>query len=308
MPEPLDLNLQQLRVFQTVARRLSFTQAAAALGRTQPAVSAQIRQLESRLGLDLFEQVGRKVHLTDAGRELLAAVQRLFAVVDDTAEMVAELKGMRRGTLRVGGVSTAGEYVVPPLLGAFRRAHPGIEVSLVVDNRAGILTRLYDNELDVALMGRVPPGAALEGEPVLPNLLVVVVGAKHSLAGKRRPRGQRLPLAALAGETWLFREEGSGTRLALEGFFDERGFTPRDRLTLSGNSAVKQAAIAGLGVAVLPQAALDLELAARRLAVLDVEGFPLERQWHIVRMRHKRLTPAARAFEALIRDAAARAR
>ncbi len=301
--DPLDLNLHQLRVFQTVASRLSYTQAAAALGRTQPAVSAQIRQLEATLGLELFEQVGRKIHLTDAGRELLAAVRHLFAAVDEVADIVAELKGMRRGTLRVGAATTAGEYVVPPLLGAFHKAHPEIDLSLVVDNRAGILQRLYANELDFAVMGRVPPGAALEGEPVLPNPLVVVAAATHPLARKRR-----LPLSALLEETWLFREEGSGTRLTLERHFDEQGVAPQRRLTLSGNSAVKQAAIAGLGVAVLPRAALDLELAARRLAVLDVEGFPLERQWHIVRMRHKRLSPAALAFQKLIREAAARMR
>lgn len=307
MTEPLDLNLPQLRVFQAVARRLSFTQAAAALGRTQPAVSAQIRQLESTLGLDLFEQVGRKVHLTEAGRELLVAVQRLFAAVDDVAETVAGLKGVRRGTLRVGGASTAGEYVLPPLLGAFRKAHPEIGINLVVDNRAGILNRLYDNELELVVMGRVPPGAALEGEPILPNPLVVIAGAGHPLA-RRRLKDRTLSLAALVGETWLFREEGSGTRLAIERHFEEQSFAPPTRLTLSGNSAVKQAAIAGLGVAVLPRTALDLELAARRLVILPVEGFPLERQWHLVRMRRKQLSPAAQAFEALIREEAARAR
>lgn len=303
MAEPLDLNLYQLRVFQAVARRLSFTRAAAALGRTQPAVSVQMRQLERRLGLDLFEHVGRKVHLTDAGRQLLVAVQRLMAGVDEVAQVVAELKGMRRGTLRVGGVSTAGEYVLPPLLRSFREGHPDIDVNLVVDNRAGILQRLYDNELDFAVMGRVPPAAALEEERILPNPLVVVAGPEHPFARKRR-----VPLTALRDDTWLFREEGSGTRLALERHFDELGFRPPHRLVLSGNSAVKQAVIAGLGVAVLPRAALGLERATRSLVVLDVQGFPLERHWHVVRLRDKRLPPPAEAFAALIRKAAGRAR
>ncbi len=295
MASPFD-NLPQLRVFHEVARRLSFTQAAVALGRSQPAVSAQIRQLEEAIGLELFEQVGRKVHLTDAGREVLTAVQRLFATIDEIDDVVADLKGTRRGTLRVGAASTAGEYVVPSLLGAFRKAHPGIGVSLVVDNRAGVLRRLAENEIDLAIMGRVPPGADLEDEPVLPNPLVVVAAAAHPLARKRR-----IAFEALMDEVWLVREEGSGTRLALDRFLDERGLSPRERLVLSSNSAIKQAAIAGLGVAVIARAALDLELAARRLAVLDVEGFPLERQWHIVRLRQKRLPPAARAFAALIR-------
>ncbi len=295
MASPFD-NLPQLRVFHEVARRLSFTQAAVALGRSQPAVSAQIRQLEEAIGLELFEQVGRKVHLTDAGREVLTAVHRLFATIDEIDDLVADLKGTRRGTLRVGAASTAGEYVVPSLLGAFRKAHPGIGVSLVVDNRAGVLRRLAENEIDLAIMGRVPPGADLEDEPVLPNPLVVVAAAAHPLARKRR-----IAFEALMDEVWLVREEGSGTRLALDRFLDERGLSPRERLVLSSNSAIKQAAIAGLGVAVIARAALDLELAARRLAVLDVEGFPLERQWHIVRLRQKRLPPAARAFAALIR-------
>jgi DNA-binding transcriptional LysR family regulator len=293
----LDLSLSQLRVFQEVARRLSFTRAAGALGRSQPAVSAQIRQLEETLGIDLFEQVGRKVHLTDAGREVLAAADRLFATVDEIADLVAELKGTRRGSLRVGAASTAGEYVVPPLLGAFRRGYPGVGLNLVVDNRAGILRRLTDNEIDLAVMGRVPPGADLDGEPFLPNPLVVVASSTHPLARRRR-----LPLEALVTETWLMREDGSGTRLALERLFDERGFAPPERLELSGNGAVKQAAIAGLGVAVLPRAALDLELAAKKLVVLDVAGFPLERQWHVVWLKRKRLPPPARAFADMLKD------
>ena len=303
MAVPLDLSLPQLRVFREVARKLSFTGAANALGRTQPAVSAQIRQLELALGVELFEQVGRKVRLTDAGREVLAAVERLFATLDEIAQAVEAVKGTHRGSLRVGAASTAGEYVVPPLLGAFRKAHPGVAISLVVDNRAGILRRLAENEIELAVMGRVPPGAALEGEPILPNPLVVVAASDHPLARKRR-----VPLAALARDTWLFREEGSGTRLALEGHFDEHGFSPVERLTLSSNSAVKQAAIAGLGVAVLPRAALDLELEVKRLAVLDVQGFPLERQWHVVRLRQRRLSPVARAFESLVREATRKAR
>jgi DNA-binding transcriptional LysR family regulator len=302
MASPFD-NLAQLRVFHEVARRLSFTRAAAALGRSQPAVSAQIRQLEDALGVELFEQVGRRVHLTDAGREVLAAVQRLLATIDEIDGMVADLKGTRRGTLRVGAASTAGEYVVPPLLGAFRTAYPGIGVSLVVDNRAGVLRRLAENEIDLAVMGRIPEGADLEDEPVLPNPLVVIAAAGHPLARKRR-----VALETLMREIWLVREEGSGTRLALDRFLDERGLSPRERLVLSSNSAIKQAAIAGLGVAVIAHAALELELAARRLAVLDVEGFPLERQWHIVRLRSKRLPPAAEAFAALIRETAGKAR
>lgn len=301
MASPFD-NLAQLRVFREVARQMSFTRAAAALGRSQPAVSAQIRQLEDALGVELFEQIGRRVHLTDAGRELLGAVQRLLATIDEIDGMVADLKGTRKGTLRVGAASTAGEYVVPPLLGAFHKAYPGIGVSLVVDNRAGVLRRLAENEIDLAVMGRVPEGADLEDEPVLPNPLVVIAAAGHPLARRRH-----VGLETLMGEIWLVREEGSGTRLALERLLEARGLSPRERLVLSSNSAIKQAAVAGLGVAVMARAALDLELAARRLAVLDVKGFPLERQWHIVRLRAKRLPPAAEAFAALIRESAAKA-
>jgi len=299
--DPFDVSLTQLRVFREVARRLSFTQAAAVMHRSQPAVSAMVRELERHLGVDLFERVGRRVQLTDAGRAVLAAVERVFATLDEMGELVADLKGTRRGTLRVGAASTAGEYVVPPLLGAFRKAHPRVAVSLVVDNRAGILRRLAENDIDLAVMGRVPEGADLDGEPFLPNPLVVVAAAGHALARRRR-----LPLAALREETWLLREEGSGTRLAQERLFDERGFAPREQLVLSSNSAVKQAAIAGLGVAVLPRAALELELATKRLAVLDVEGFPLERHWHVVRLRHKRLSPAALAFAELLGQAGGR--
>jgi DNA-binding transcriptional LysR family regulator len=301
--DEFEVSLTQLRVFREVARRLSFTQAAAVLRRSQPAVSAMVRELERHLGVDLFEQVGRRVHLTEAGRAVLGAAERVFGSIEAMGALVAHLKGVRRGTLRVGAASTAGEYVVPPLLGAFHKAHPGIALSLVVDNRAGILRRLAENELDLAVMGRVPDGADLEGEPFLPNPLVVVAAAAHPLA-----RRKRVPLDALREDTWLLREEGSGTRLAQERLFDERGFRARERLVLSSNSAVKQAAIAGLGIAVLPRAALDLELATRRLALLDVEGLPLERHWHVVWLRNKPLSPAAEAFADLLREAGRRGR
>jgi DNA-binding transcriptional LysR family regulator len=298
VPAGFDVSLTQLRVFREVARRLSFTQAAAVLHRSQPAVSAQIRELEKHLGLDLFEQVGRRVQLTEAGRAVLAAAERVFGSIEEMGDLVADLKGIRRGRLRVGAASTAGEYVVPPLLGAFRKTHPGVAVSLVVDNRAGILRCLAESDIELGVMGRIPEGADLEGEAILPNPLVVIAAAGHPLARRRR-----IPLDALREETWLLREEGSGTRLAQERLFDARGFAPREQLVLSSNSAVKQAAIAGLGVAVLPRAALDLELASKRLALLDVEGFPLDRQWHVVWLRGRRLSPAAQAFAELLRGA-----
>lgn len=286
------LNLHQLGVFQAVARHLNFSRAAEELNLSQPAVSMHVKQLEENLGLHLFEKVGRRIHLTDAGRHLYEYSERIFALIEETLQCMEDVKGVHRGNLRVAADTTAGVYVVPSYLGAFRRAYPGVNVALEVSNRANVSRRLLLNEVDLAVMGQVPSEEDLCAETFLANELVVIAAAGHPLAGRKA-----IPVHELAGESFLQRESGSGTRATVERFFNAAGVPVRVGMELGSNSAIKQAVANDLGIAVVSRHAVELEVAAGRLAILDVQGFPLLRHWHVVHRRSKHLPPAAVAFK-----------
>lgn len=294
------LNLHQLSVFQAVARHLNFSRAAEELNLSQPAVSMHVKQLEENLGLELFEKIGRRIHLTDAGRHLLEYSERIFALLEETIQCMEDVRGVQRGNLRVAADTTAGVYVVPAFLGAFRRTYPGVAIALGVANRARVSRQLLLNEVDLAVMGQVPPEEDLVAEPFLPNELVVIAAPSHRLAHRAR-----IPLQELAAEPLLLREQGSGTRAAAERLFAAAGLPMRVGMELGSNSAIKQAVANDLGIAVISRHAVGLEVAAGRLAILDVEGFPLLRYWHVVHRRSRRLPPAALAFKSLLlRDGA----
>lgn len=280
-----------------MARHLSYSRASRELCLTQPAVSMHIKQLETNLGVLLFERVRRKVYLTDAGKQLYAYSQRIFTLLDETVQVLLEIRGVIRGNLRVAADTTAGVYVVPRFLGMFHRAHPEVNIWLDVTNRTSATEKLLMNEVDLAVIGQVPDDHELIAEPFLPNELVVVSSAGHRLAGR-----QSVPLAELAQEGFLMREPGSGTRATAERFFASRGHPVQVTMELSSNSAIKQAVANDLGIAVISGHAVSLEVATGRLAILDVEGFPLVRHWHLVHPREKRLSPTAAAFKALLLD------
>jgi|GEM_PF-97071 len=296
----MSVTFHQLHIFQTVARHLSFTRAARELFLTQPAVSTQIRQLEEQLGLALFNQIGKRLSLTQAGRELYTYAQKIFQILKEMEMVMDELKGLRRGKLALSVVTTA-EYIVPSLLGAFRQIYPDITVSLEVTNRARVLQRLVGDEIDLAVMGQPPEELNLVGEPFLPNELLLVAPPSHPLA-----REKRVPLSRLASETFLVREQGSGTRIALEKLFREAGLPLQIGLELGSNEAIKQAIQAGLGLGVLSAYALPLELKSGKLVALNVEGFPLRRYWYLVYLSKKRLSPVARTFKEFLQTATAR--
>ncbi len=295
------MTLHRLKVFLSVARRASYSRAAEELCLSQPAVSIQVRELERTVGAGLFERVGGTVTLTEAGRALAPYAEKILALVDETRMVMEELRGLKRGRIALAAVSTAGAFVVPPLLGAFRKGHPGISISLEVVNRATIHQRLAHNECDLAIMGRPPDEVPCVAVPFLPEELVVIAAPAHPLVRERR-----IPVQRLAGEVFIQREPGSGTRLAVEEFFRERGVVIESSLELGGNSAVKEAVASGMGVAVLSRCAVEAEVAWKRVALLDVQGFPLVRQWHIVNRKDKRLSQAAEAFKAFLLSAAAR--
>ncbi len=289
------MTIHQLRIFRTVAKHHSYSRAAEELRLTQPAVSAQVRELERTLDATFFERVGRTIVLTEAGKELLAYAQRVCTLIDEAKIAMEELDGLKRGRIALAAVSTAGAYVLPSLLGAFRERHPGISLSLEVTNRAIVRDRLLRNEVDLVVMGRAPEGVPHLAAPFLSDELVVIASPAHPLA-----KVKRIPVSRLAQEVFISREIGSGTRLNADEFFHQQDVKISVGLELGNNNAVKEAVAAGLGIALLSRHAIRMELALRRLVVLDVRGLPLLRQWYVVHREDKRLSRAAAAFRAFL--------
>ncbi|HEX8992094.1 MAG TPA: LysR family transcriptional regulator [Anaerolineales bacterium] len=286
----MELSLHQLRVFVTVAQRQSFTRAAEELLLSQPAVSMQIKALERTVGVSLFDHVGKRTQLTEAGHELYARASRILALTAETAETMRALRGDWRRRLRVIATTTVGIYVVPTLLGQFHKRHPEVEIQLEVANWELTCERLLDREADVGIAGPHPQ-PFLKMEPFMEDELVVIAAPGHPLASRRQ-----IPLERLAREPMLLRELGSGTRAAVEGLFAEQNLPFRRAMELSRNGAIKQVVAAGLGIGVVSRAAITLEMALNILCVLDVEGFPLVRAWHIITQSGLALPPAAVAF------------
>ncbi len=286
--------LRQLQVFEAVARQLSFSRAAAELNLTQPAVSMQVKLLEDQAGLPLFERIGKKVFLTEAGTELHQHSRVIAQQLRDADEALAARKGLSQGRLVITMVSTA-KYLVPPLLARFLKQHPRVTVKLSANNREVVLKQLADNEVDLAIMGRTPQGMNAVVEPFARHPHVVIAAPGHPLAKRRR-----IPLARLAEETFLIREPGSGTRALLERLFAEHGLPLNVSMEMASNETIKQAVQAGMGISLLSLHTIGLELKTRRLAVLDVEGLPIVRDWHVVHLAAKRLSPVAQAFRTFL--------
>lgn len=283
-------SLHQLRVFESVARHLSFTRAAEELHSTQPTVSVQMRELGVVVGMPLFEQQGRRIALTAAGEALLVTARAMFDAWSAFETGVAELKGVRRGTLRLAAVTTA-EYFVPALLAPFARRHPGIEVKLAVENRDTVIRRLEQELDDLAVMMMPPRHLSLTTTPFLENPLVALAPRAHPLAARRR-----VALAAFAAEPMLMRERGSGTRMACEEFFAHHGLAPNVRMELGSNEAIKHAVAAGLGVAILSAHTVGRHPARDGLTILPVEHLPIRRSWALVRREGRVASPVVQAF------------
>ncbi len=284
------LTLRQLQVFEALARYGSFTRAAEELCLTQPTVSAQVKNLSDACGLPLYEQIGKRIYFTAAGEELYAACREIFDRIARVEMLLADMKGLKQGQLRLAVVTTA-KYFAPRLLGPFCQKYPGIDVALKVTNRERILERLAQNQDDLYILGQPPDELPTESRPFLENPLVVLAPNTHPLA-----RGGRIPLARLAEEPFLVREAGSGTRKAVERLFAEHGLTPKVRMELGSNEAIKQAIVGGLGISVLSRHTIALDAAVGQLTVLDVEHFPIRREWYVVYLAGKQLSVVAQAF------------
>jgi LysR family transcriptional regulator, low CO2-responsive transcriptional regulator len=295
MAEPRDgdrtMTLHQLRTFRAVADQLSFSAAASELNLSQPSVSYQVKELEEVLGVSLLDRLGKRVRLTEAGEILYGYTQRTLSLLDEATLVMEQLRGIERGTLRVGASATVGIYVVPLALGAYKRQHPKLAVSLEIGFREQLDSRLRGGAIDLAVMSPPFTDPDLEATPFMKDELVMVLPQGHSLANR-----EGLSLSDFQEESFLMREPGSGTRVAVEEAARSAGVSLQVGMELGSNGAIKHAVEAGLGVAVLSRHAIELERREGGLVVVEVAGFPIRRQWSVIRLRRRRLPGPVQGF------------
>jgi len=282
---------RQLQIFESIFRLGSFTRAAEELFLTQPTVSMQIKKLTDAVGMPLFEHVGRNVQPTEAGTELYQACRQVFEILSNFEMKVSDLQGLKRGRLRIGVVTTA-KYLAPEMLGRFGQKYPGIDLALKVSNRERIIERMYANEDDLYIMGQAPEGdIEVVSYLFAPNPLAVMAQRDHPLAGKKK-----ITLERLSKEPFIVREPGSGIRDFTFKKFEEKGLRPNVRMEIGSNEAIKHTIVSGLGISVLSVHTISLEGKDGPLVMLNVEGFPIMRNWYIVHPKGKELSLAAQAF------------
>jgi DNA-binding transcriptional LysR family regulator len=286
----MQATLHQLKVFEATARHGSFTRAAEELFITQPTVSSQIKQLSKTVGLPLFEQIGKRLYLTEAGQELLKTCQDIFQCLDNFEMKVADIQGTKQGSLRLAVITTA-KYFIPRLLGEFTQKYPGIDVSLKVTNHQQIRERMQNNRDDLYVVSEPPEDMDLVSQPFLDNPLVVIARQDHPLA-----RQNHVPIKALNNQAFIMREQGSGTRRAVQNLLNKHRVEVRVRLELGSNEAIKQAIAGGMGISVLSQHTLVSEGSKSELTVLDIDEFPIKRRWYVASLGGKQLSVVAQTF------------
>ncbi|MGD2118553.1 MAG: LysR substrate-binding domain-containing protein [Chromatiales bacterium] len=282
---------RQLQIFESIFRLGSFTRAAEELFLTQPTVSMQLKKLSDAVNMPLFEHVGRNVEPTEAGVELYQATRQVFDVLSNVEMKLADLQGLKSGRLRMGVVTTA-KYLAPEMLGEFSKEYPGIDLALKVTNRDRIIERMQANEDDLYIMGQAPESdLEVQSYEFAPNPLVAMAPRDHPLVGKKK-----ISLERLSEEPFIMREPGSGIRDTTLRIFSKKGLRPNVRMELGSNEAIKHAIVGGLGISVMSLHTLTLEGADGPVAILDVEGLPIMRNWYIVHPKGKELSLAAQAF------------
>ncbi|MFV2004592.1 MAG: LysR substrate-binding domain-containing protein [Gammaproteobacteria bacterium] len=290
----LNMTFRQLKVFESAARHLSYTRAAEELHLSQPGVSMQIKQLEDVAGLPLFEQIGKKMHLTAAGQEVYAYSKNIGHMLDEAEVVLDELKGLQSGRLAISVATTASHFATR-LLAAFSERYEGVTITLDITNRASLREQLEANRPDLVIMGQPPEGVEVDAEAFMENPLVMIAPLNHPLASEKQ-----LDLTRFEDEQFVVREKGSGTRSAIERFFAEHEVSFHTGIEMSSNEAIKQAVEAGLGLGIVSIHTLELELETKRLQVLDVKGFPIQRHWYVIQRKGKRLSPVAQAFKTFV--------
>ncbi len=282
--------LHQLQIFEAIAQHGSFTRAAEELFLTQPTVSQQMKQLTKAIGVPLYEQIGKRIYLTDAGKAVLEVGRDISQRFNDLEMTLADIKGLKQGNLKLAAITTA-KYFVPRILGTFRQRYPGINISLQIANRQQILDRLADNLDDLYFIGQPPEDLEINLRHFLDNPLVVIAPRNHPLAQEKL-----ISLERLVEEPLIMRESGSGTRMAVESFFAENRLKMRVEMEIGSNEAIKQAIVGGLGLSILSRHSLALEGSQGPLVVLDVEGFPIQKHWYVIYPRNKQLSIVAQTF------------
>ncbi|WP_309742318.1 MULTISPECIES: LysR substrate-binding domain-containing protein [unclassified Chamaesiphon] len=282
--------LHQLKVFETVARLTSITRAAEELSLTQPTVSMQIKQLTQNIGIPLFEQIGKKLYLTQAGQELLITCREIFNELSRFEMKITDFQGLKQGKLKLATITTT-KYFMPRAIAPFCQLYPGVDVALEITNHERVLERLSENLDDLYIISKIPDRLDVVLHPFLENPLVVIAPKTHPLAQEKN-----IPISKLQNEPFIMRERGSGTRDAVEQLLTKHGVSVKVRLELGGNEAIKQAIGVGLGISVLSQHTFTHEAALSGLTILDVQHFPIERHWYIIYPDNKQLSIVASTF------------
>ena len=290
----MNITIRQFQIFEAVAQHLSYTRAAEMLYLSQPAVSMQIKQLETEVEMPLFERMGKKLFLTEAGNELLIYARNISQQLIELDDVMDEIRGSERGRVTIA-VATTANYFALKLLGEFYKRFSGTNISLDVTNRESLLKHLNENTVDMVIMGQPAVGFDVEATHFMDIPLVVIAQKGHALTRKKQ-----IPLSVLQQETFIMREHGSGTRIAMERFFEKSGYSISSVMEMSSNEAINQAVEAGLGLGIVSHHTLELELALERLEVLDVESFPIMRHWYLVHRQGKRLTALMDEFKRLV--------
>lgn len=284
------VTLRQLQIFEIVVRLGGISRAAQSLNLSQPTVSMQVQKLSTTLGLPLLEHIGRRAHPTEAGKKVYALTQDILGQLAELGDLAGELNAVVKGELRIAVITTAA-YFMPHLLGAFVDAHPLVQPRLTITNRANVLESLKSNREDLLIMGQVPSELAVKSYPFIDNEMVMVAPPNHQLVGQKS-----ISLEQICQQKFLVREAGSGTRLAVDRLFANNGLKISPYMELGNAEAIKQGVMAGLGISVLSRRNIYLELSNQKIAILDVEEFPLVRRWYAVHLKGKRLSLVARTF------------
>ena len=287
----MNVTFRQLRLFLALAESGSVSAAARAMHVTQPTASMQLKEITQSVGLPLYEVIGKKIHLTEVGRELASTARAMTLSWEAFEQNVDAIQGLSRGKLRIAVVSTA-KYFMPHLIGSFCKKHSSIDVSLEILNRDGVVQRLRERRDDLYIMSQPPPDMALVDEVLMPNPIVVIAPMADPLTKKRG-----IVLKDLETSRFILREPGSGTRMAADQYFRRKKFRPDVRLELGSNEAVKESVAGGLGLGVISSHALHGKNKENGVQVVDVVGFPLPSAWHVVHHAGQKLSPVASAFK-----------
>ncbi|UJP65015.1 LysR family transcriptional regulator [Mongoliitalea daihaiensis] len=285
----MNYTLHQLQIFMKVVQRESITKAAEDLHLSQPAVSVQLKNFQDQFEIPLTEVVGRKLYVTDFGKEIAEYAQKILEQIDVIQSRTAIYKGRLAGKLKISVVST-GKYVIPYFLSEFLKRNPDVELKLDVTNKAMVLNSLDDNEIDFALVSILPEALQVERIPLMENNLYLIAGKNFQLgSGSIEPD-------MLEKMVLIFREQGSGTRLVMERFLKDNDIYVQRKLELTSNEAVKQAVLAGLGCSVMPLIGIKNELRSGELKIIPIKGLPIVTNWHLIHLKNKRFSPVAHAF------------